>query len=149
MINKTLAHIALFGGPAAGEIRRLHPEGHDADAAADEGATRTAHAFRADLAAALDGLETAWLSLGEEQWDHGAIMTAGPRTLAETVSHHLRNVEVHHVDLDVGYGPRDWPPEFLEGELAKRLRGLPERADHAELLAWLLDRAPAPPLGPW
>ena len=40
-------------------------------------------------------------------------------------------------------------PHFVEGELARRLRALPDRADHAELLAWLLDRAPAPRLGPW
>jgi hypothetical protein len=53
------------------------------------------------------------------------------------------------VDLDIGYRISDWSAAFVEGELAKRLRDLPGRADHAELLAWLLDRAPAPELGPW
>ena len=69
--------------------------------------------------------------------------------MAEIVTHHLRDVEVHHVDLDLGYRPSDWPAKFVEGELAKRLRALPDRADHADLLAWLLGRAPAPELGPW
>jgi len=78
------------------------------------------------------------------------IMTADPRTMVEILAHHLRNVEVHHVDLDIGYGISAWPAAFVAGELSKRLRALPHRADHAELLAWLLGRAPAPHLaGPW
>jgi hypothetical protein len=77
-------------------------------------------------------------------------MTAGPRTMTEIVTHHLRSVEVHHVDLDIGYLVSSWPPIFVDGELAKRLRALPNRADHADLLAWLLGRATAPELlGPW
>ncbi|MEO8695079.1 MAG: hypothetical protein ABI658_16245 [Acidimicrobiales bacterium] len=69
--------------------------------------------------------------------------------MVEIAAHHLRNVEVHHVDLDIGYQPRDWPEFFIEAELAKRLRALPDRANHADLLAWLLGRSPAPELGPW
>jgi maleylpyruvate isomerase len=69
--------------------------------------------------------------------------------MREIVSRHLRDVEVHHVDLDIDYQPTDWPELFVEGELAKRLAGLPDRASHAALLAWLLGRADAPALGPW
>jgi hypothetical protein len=90
-----------------------------------------------------------WSQSDTAFWDRQGIMTAGPRTMAEIVAHHLRNVEVHHVDLDIGYRPSDWPPHFVDNELAKRLRALPDRADHADLLAWLLGRAPAPELGPW
>jgi len=44
----------------------------------------------------------------------------------------------------------DWPPIFVEGELVKRLRSLSHRAGHAELLARLVGRAPAPELfGSW
>jgi maleylpyruvate isomerase len=98
----------------------------------------------------LDQLEAAWARLDGSLWDRQAIMTAGPRTMAEIIRHHMRNVEVHHVDLDIGYRPTDWSATFVEGELPKRLRALPDRADHAELLAWLLGRSPAPELrGPW
>ena len=76
-------------------------------------------------------------------------MTSGPRSMAEIVTHHLRNVEVHHVDLDIGYRFEDWLSTFVEGELTKRLRDLPDRSSHAALLAWLLDRADAPDLAPW
>lgn len=78
------------------------------------------------------------------------MMAAGLRTMGEIVGHHLRNVEVHHVDLDIGHRPSVWPATLVEGELSKRLRSFPDRADHAEILAWLLGRAPAPELtGPW
>jgi maleylpyruvate isomerase len=130
-------------------VRRLHPDGHDADRAADAGARRPAAALCADLERSFDQLEAAWDALDDDMWDRKGIMTAGPRTMAEIVGHHLRNIEVHHVDLDIGYRPPDWPDVFVEAELSKRLRALPGRADHADLLAWLLGRAAAPDLGPW
>jgi len=149
LTNKATAHARLFGGPAADEVRRLHPEGYDADWTAEAGAGRSAAVLRADLAQSFSFLESAWDDLGPDQWDDLGIMTAGPRSMAEIVGHHLRNVEVHHVDLDLGYEVADWPPAFVAGELARGLRGLPDRAEPADLLAWLLDRGPAPDLGPW
>ena len=149
VINKVNAHVRLFDGARVGETRRLHPEGYDADAAAGAAARRSSSILHADLERALGQLEAAWDALDDELWDRQAIMTAGPRTMTEVVAHHLRNVEVHHVDLDIGYRPADWPEHFVESELEKRLRGLPDRTRHADLLAWLLDRAPAPQLGPW
>ena len=94
-------------------------------------------------------LEDAWDRLPEPHWAATAAMTAGERTLAEVVSHHLRNVEVHHVDLGAGYHASDWPALFVETELPKRLRDLSSRAAPADLLAWLIGRCDAPELGPW
>jgi maleylpyruvate isomerase len=149
LTNKTKAHVWIFGGPAAGEIRRLHPHGYDADLAAGSGTARSAIEIRVDLEGSFEQLEVAWDALDDALWDRLGTMTVGPRTMAEIVAHHLRNVEVHHADLDIGYRPSDWPSYFVERELAKRLCALPDRADHAYLLAWLLGRAPAPELGPW
>jgi maleylpyruvate isomerase len=149
LANKARAHAWLFGGPAVGEVRRLHPAGYDADAAADLGAGRSATELRTDLEGSFDLLEAAWIALDARSWNELGEMTAGPRNMVEIIAHHLRNVEVHHVDLDVGYLASDWPTQFIEGELAKRLRTLPGRTDHADLLAWLLDRARAPDLMAW
>lgn len=149
VINKADAHARIFGSPHAGEIRRLFPDGYDADVAAAIGAERSPLSLRADLDASLVRLEQAWDALDATRWDALGIMTAGPRTMAEIVGHHLRDVEVHHVDLDVGYRPSDWPAAFVDGELDRRLRGLPGRAEHRDLLTWLLGRGPAPDLGPW
>jgi maleylpyruvate isomerase len=149
--NKTKAHVLVFGGPAVGEVRRLHPDGYDPDLAADRAAAgRTAAELRFTLMQGFELLEATWDALDETFWDRQGMMTAGLRTMREIVSHHLRNVEVHHVDLDIGHRPSDWPAILVESELSKRLRSFPDRADHAEILAWLLGRAPAPELiGPW
>ncbi len=148
--NKARAHVLVLGGPEAGEIRQIHPDGYDPDLAADLGAGRSAAELRTDLAQCFESLESAWDTLDDALWDRQGLMALGRRTMAEIVEHHLRNVEVHHVDLDIGYRPRDWPSVLVDCELPKRLRSLPNRADHAELLAWLFGRAPAPDLtGLW
>jgi len=148
--NKARAHVALFEGAVVGETRAVHPSGYDADRAASAGAHRSARELRADLTASLRLLEAIWDELEEPQWHHQAIMMAGPRTMVEVVGQHLRNVEVHHVDLDIAYGPADWPAVFVAAELTKRLRQLPDRTNHADLLAWLVNRGPVPDLvGPW
>lgn len=59
LANKAKAHVLLFGGPAAGEIRRLHPAGYDADVAADSGAGRSAAELRADLEGSFELLQAA------------------------------------------------------------------------------------------
>lgn len=69
--------------------------------------------------------------------------------MIEFVERHLRDVFVHHVDLDSGYEPSDWPTAFVSRELPKRLHDLPDRAEPSALLAWLLGRTRAPGLGPW
>ncbi|MEO6468774.1 MAG: maleylpyruvate isomerase N-terminal domain-containing protein [Acidimicrobiia bacterium] len=149
LANKARAHAWIFGGPAASEVRQLHPAGYNPVRAAEAGAHRTASELCSDLLSSFLILESAWGELDEMHWESQAIMTAGPRSMAEIVTHHLRNVEVHHVDLDIGYQFADCLRTFVDGELAKRLRDLPNRADHSALLAWLLARAPAPDLGPW
>ena len=149
LANKTKTLVWVYGGPAAGEVRRQFPAGHDHDLAADTGAARSAAELRSDLAQSFELVDAAWDALDDGLWDQPGIVTPGERSMAEIVSRHLRDVEVHHVDLDIGYRVCDWPVRFVEGELAKRLRALPDRADDADLLAWLLGRAPAPDLEPW
>jgi maleylpyruvate isomerase len=132
-----------------GEVRRLHPSAHDADAAAAAGAACEPDELVSALERALGDLEAAWVALDDRLWEGLGLMTAGPRTMTQILGHHLRNVEVHHVDLDVGYLPSDRPEVFVEEELIRRMDALPARADHAELLAWLLGRGAAPDLAPW
>src|SRR6187549_738961 len=107
--TKARAHVLLLEGATVGEVRQAHPDGYDPDRAAQAGAGRPAAELRADLAHALELLEAAWATLDDAHWDRQGIMMAGPRTMAEIVGHHLRNIEVHHVDLDVGHRPSDWP----------------------------------------
>jgi maleylpyruvate isomerase len=147
--NKAWAHVGLFDAAAIGEVRRIHPEGYDPDLAASAGASGSAGELQSELRGSLAAVEEAWDRLDDDKWDRQALMMAGPRTMAEVIGHHLRNIETHHVDLHIGYLPTDWPGAFVDDELARRLRGLPDRADHPHLLAWLLGRGPAPELRPW
>jgi maleylpyruvate isomerase len=66
-----------------------------------------------------------------------------------------REVEVHLVDLGVGYETADWPEHYLAAELPRLLTQLPLRLDgpgRRALTAWLLERGELPSdlrLGPW
>ncbi|MGH8994886.1 MAG: hypothetical protein ACRDYB_02440 [Acidimicrobiales bacterium] len=64
--------------------------------------------LRTDLEGSFDLLEAAWTALDARSWNELGWMTAGPRNMVEIIAHHLRNVEVHHVDLDIGYLASDW-----------------------------------------
>ena len=41
----------------------------------------------------------------------------------------LKEVEIHHVDLDAGYSPADWAPWFVSRALAETVRMFGRRAD--------------------
>lgn len=60
-----------------------------------------------------------------------------------------REVEVHLVDLSFGQSPQDWTQEFIDRAMPSLLTGLGERANHRDLMAWLLGRGPAPQLDAW
>ena len=145
--GKSYSHVPLFESALVGEVG-VQELGQEHEAAVAKGAGRSAEALRAELRDSFAVLEEAWSALPEDLWDRHAITTAGRRSMHEVVERHLRDVEVHHVDLGIGYEPEDWPEEFLDVELSKRLAGLPARATPPQLLAWLLGRAPAPDLGP-
>jgi maleylpyruvate isomerase len=155
------SHVWLFEDAAAGEVRHQYPTTDSSEArpergtnptrAADieAGAGRSADELRDDLIASCERLEAAWRALPGDLWDREGIVAAGPRTMTEFVFRRLREVEVHHVDLGLGYSPSDWPAVYVEGEFSRRMRGLPDRADHLALVTWLLGRAEAPELSPW
>jgi maleylpyruvate isomerase len=60
-----------------------------------------------------------------------------------------REVEVHHVDLGLGYTPAEWPAELMAACLPGVLATLPRRTDQALLMAWAMDRGPAPEVASW
>ena len=76
--------------------------------------------------------------------------------MAGCPAHRLCEVEVHHVDLGLGYTPADWPEEYVAWDLPVLLATVPERLtsdeDRRVLLAWLAGRGPLDPaldLSPW
>ncbi len=146
---KSQSHSHLFGGPAAGEVRSQFPEGYEQAEMIRGEIVRGATHLRSTLAVSFSDLEEAWARLPDGLWDSQGVTSAGRRSMTDIVARHLRDVEVHHVDLGAGYSIVDWPAQFVDTEFTKRLPDLGGRAERAALLAWLLGRGPAPELGPW
>lgn len=60
-----------------------------------------------------------------------------------------REVEVHLVDLGLGFTSSDWSAELIDRMLPDLVSGLPGRADARQLAAWLLGRGSPPQLQSW
>src|SRR4051794_30898547 len=150
LAHKSRSHVDVFAGAGAGRVRSQYPRGQtEAAAETQEWSERSAGELCRLLAGSFSALEAAWAALPDEAWTGRGISSAGERSMTEFVHRHMRDLFVHHVDLDVGYRPADWPETFVGTELPKRLRALPDRADSRVLLSWLFGRASAPELGPW
>ena len=46
-------------------------------------------------------------------WAADAVTRAGPQPARRLIGARWREVEIHRVDLDEGYGPGDWPASFV------------------------------------
>ena len=87
------------------------PEAREAGITA--GAGRSHEEQLADLTTACDLLRESMDSMPAESWT--ALVqwgTAGPVPAARVVWSRICEVELHHVDLDAGYGPANWPASF-------------------------------------
>lgn len=101
----------------------------------------------ADLASASEYLADMWAVRAPDAWgrrlDH---MRRGPsRTMSEPAAR-LVEVVVHHVDLDMGRQPEDWPAEVVDVSIAHVMATLAQR--HARVggpsTIWRLGRTDAP-----
>ena len=122
------------------------------NAAIEAGAGRPAAALVADLTGADEAVEALFDAVPAEVWER-PVLRSGPAG-GTVPAHRLvysrwREVEVHHVDLGLGYEPADWPAGLVRLMLPDLLTGLADRADPAALAGWALDRGPAPRLAPW
>jgi maleylpyruvate isomerase len=135
---------------ARGEIGDQYPGGSEQrNGDIEAGSLRAASELVEDVAAACAALEAAWSTLTDEGWSVLGRTRTGEHTQEDHVFRRWREVEIHLVDLGLGYEPADWPDDYLEEELRRGLEHLPNRAGHRELLAWMLGRGPLPDLGPW
>ncbi|MGY2874670.1 maleylpyruvate isomerase [Marmoricola sp. URHA0025 HA25] len=117
-----VAHLALnaegLAGAVDGAAHDREVPVYESDERRDADIEQLAGAEPAEIRERLFGagqaLRDALDLLDEEQWD-GALLRlpGGPRwPLAEVPETRRREVEIHHADLDAGYGPGDWPEDF-------------------------------------
>src|SRR5207244_2569694 len=97
-------------GAARGEVVEQYPGGFAGRAREiDDGAHRPAPELVADVRASNKALETVCTSLPPQAWGGLTRDVSGvERPAAALVRRRWREVEVHHVDLALGYGPSDW-----------------------------------------
>jgi maleylpyruvate isomerase len=121
-----------------------------------DGAKRLATEIVADLSAAQARLDRVWERSVAAEWPHRELLGDDQWPTTASPSRRLREIEMHHVDLGMGYEPSDWPEEYVKWELPMVLATVPDRvhreADRRHLVAWLSGRGPIPraiELDPW
>jgi maleylpyruvate isomerase len=89
-----------------------------------------------------------WARSAGEGWPHRHLLAGDHWTTPESPWRRLREIEVHHVDLGIGYLPEDWSEEYVRWELPRLLASLPDRIrdphDAGRMIAWLIGRAGQP-----
>lgn len=117
-----LAHLALNAEGLAGalggivEAHRVpmyaSQEARDADI--EELAGKDPVAIRARLLGACTDLADAMAAIPDDAWDTTVERVPGGRSFraAAVPGMRLREVEIHHADLDAGYDRGSWPPAF-------------------------------------
>jgi maleylpyruvate isomerase len=112
---------ALQGVVADQEAQDLEPCAmYDSDEARDADIADLAAAdpseIRERLLAGTTRLGEAIDAIPDSRWETRIERTPGGRTIRATAfpGMRLRELEIHHVDLDAGYTTDDWSPEFAE-----------------------------------
>jgi maleylpyruvate isomerase len=102
---------------ARDEVERMYPGGAQQRLAGIEaGRDEPAATLRVDLRRSADLLTEAWNALPDDAWDRTG-RASMERTMRDFVWVRWRELEVHHVDLDVGYESSDWPVAFISRAL--------------------------------
>jgi maleylpyruvate isomerase len=151
------SHTRMLSAALEGEVVAQYAGGTEQradDIAA--GADRAAPELVADVEMSAAALEAVWTRMTPTAWaGHGRNADGRSWPCVAMPFHRWREVEVHHVDLGLGYTAADWPETYVRRELATAVRLLPDRLDDTGrrgALAWLLGRADSPgdlSLTPW
>jgi maleylpyruvate isomerase len=101
-------------GAAAGEVGVMYPGGSEGRARDIEGRAALPLDLITDGARhAHARLVEVWSDMPDDAWDRPIRVTAGVVPVRQTVTTRWREIVVHHVDLDVGFGPDDLSPDYV------------------------------------
>jgi maleylpyruvate isomerase len=164
-VGHVLTHLArnadghsrrLEGALRGEEVARYAGGESQRDQEIEAGALRSAYDLIADVSTSAERLEDVWSRSVIAGWPNRHLLADDTWPTDASPLRRLREVEVHHVDLGLGYTPEDWPEEYVGWELPLVLERLPQRipdpAGRRRFLAWLIGRADQPEqleLDPW
>jgi maleylpyruvate isomerase len=112
----------------------------------DDGAGRSAQEILGDLETSCAQLEEVFAQCAAAGWPNGHFLGGAHYGASGCPAHRLREVEMHHVDLRLGYTPLDWPDDYVAWDLQEILYTVPERLgsprERRQFMAWLAGRGP-------
>lgn len=128
---------AMVAAALRGERRPQYPGGTEQRARDIEaGADRDVTALAGDLRTAAAELAEVLRGVGDDQWETIVPAGVGPRSIRQRVASRLLEVEVHHADLDLGYGWAQWDDAFSSAQLDAWLDAVTTRCPDAPLGRW-------------
>ncbi len=148
------SHVRMLEGAGRGGALEQYAGGYEQRSSDIEaGAGRPMAVLDRDVRSSAARLEQAWATAPAQAWDGHGLARGSPWDCRRLPLHRWREVELHHVDLGLGYEITDWPDDYVTRELPEALAKLPQRLPDAQarqrLLAWLVGRADEPgPLPP-
>ncbi|HSP65916.1 MAG TPA: maleylpyruvate isomerase N-terminal domain-containing protein [Candidatus Deferrimicrobium sp.] len=158
-VGHVLTHVARnadsvvrrLEGAVAGQVVDQYQGGAEGrQQGIEAGAGRPAGELLADVVRTSAAVERAVEGFPPRAWGRLTRSVGGDEVPASAVLFsRWREVEVHHVDLGLGYLPRDWPADLVERWLPQAREQFLPSADERDLLAWLVGRGPAPTLKSW
>lgn len=95
----------------------MYPSRQARDADIEAGSARPAAVLLTDLRTSAGTLESAIASFPDDAWQVTVSGTRGEFPVRHALAMRLSEVEVHHADLGLAYGPRDWPGGFSRAHL--------------------------------
>ena len=149
------SHVNLLQSAVRGEVGKQYPSIEKRNADIESGSSRNASELVVDLRVSIYGLEAAWASANEKVWSgQGRNLSGNVIEISSLVFLRWREVEIHHADLNLGFGYDDLPPLYVRLELDQQIMlwrsrkpmGMTELPDIAkklspsQRLAWLMGR---------
>jgi maleylpyruvate isomerase len=154
-----LAHLArgadamrnLLVGARSGQDRPAYASARARDAGIERGGAMSAKDLLADLADSAMAFRTVVKQLPDDVWRvRVRVLDSAPFPAAELLTRRLAEVELHHCDLGIGYGPADWPAAFAGMDLAEPMRSQrQDRFTYPRLSPGTDPRFPARAQAPW